>query len=61
MRVYLDTSAELRESTVIATRRYGDLQGLNKAETTNKFGEEQAVACGRVERHCSRVASDAFR
>ena len=23
--------------------RYGDLQGLNKAETTNKFGEEQAL------------------
>jgi bisphosphoglycerate-dependent phosphoglycerate mutase len=23
--------------------RYGDLQGLNKAETTTKFGEEQAL------------------
>ena len=31
--------------------RYGDLQGLNKAETANKFGEEQAaLRCHRRKR-----------
>ena len=28
-------------STFQPFERYGDLQGLNKAETTNKYGEEK--------------------
>ena len=31
-------------STFQPFERYGDLQGLNKAETTNKYGEEKVGA-----------------
>lgn len=35
------TSVPTEESEALNERHYGDLQGLNKAETAAKFGEEQ--------------------
>ena len=37
-----DRAAGISRIGKLLPLRYGDLQGLNKAETAKKFGEEQA-------------------
>ena len=45
LRIALETAGQAGLKTIedpaLNERHYGDLQGLNKAETTQKFGEEQ--------------------
>ena len=36
------------KSWLLNERHYGDLQGLNKAETAAKYGDEQVVICLRT-------------
>ena len=36
-----ETGIEVHEDKALNERNYGDLQGLNKAETRDKYGEEQ--------------------